>query len=132
MSQEALPFGHVQLLREDIAEVIIDEGVEMDLNMVKQYHQYLLDHLKAPFSVLVNKRNAYTYTFEAQQALSALSQSYASAVVVYSRLSHISTDYVISLPHSRHWNINLFSNRQEALQWLIHQQDQALSKNNNN
>ena len=58
-----LPFATIIKLREDIAEVIINEGVEMNLDMVNQYHEYLLLHFKAPFSLLINKVNSYTYNF---------------------------------------------------------------------
>ncbi|SFD70549.1 hypothetical protein SAMN02745724_05243 [Pseudoalteromonas denitrificans DSM 6059] len=36
-----------------IAEVIINENVEMTLVMVKQYHEFLLSNLVSPFSLLI-------------------------------------------------------------------------------
>ena len=64
-----LSFAKIIILRDDIAEVMINDGVEMDTGMVDQYHVFLLTHLQAPFSLLINKVNSYTYTFEAQEKL---------------------------------------------------------------
>jgi len=67
-----LPFAKIIILDENLAEVIINEGIEMDINMVEQYHEFLLSHLQPPFSLLINKVNSYTYEFYAQLGLSAL------------------------------------------------------------
>lgn len=69
MELHELSFAKIIILREDIAEVIVNEGVEMTVEMVDEYHNFLLSHLRAPFSLLVNKLNAYTYDFDAQEKL---------------------------------------------------------------
>ena len=56
MKSRRLSFCEIILLKDDLAEVIIDEGVLLDLKMVKQYHLFLLLNLKAPFSLLINKK----------------------------------------------------------------------------
>lgn len=120
-----LDFAEITLLREDIAEVIINEGVEMDMNMVEQYHDYLLSHLRAPFSLLVNKLNAYTYNFEAQQKLATLKEINAMAVVAYNRVTLISTETLSSYPREDKWNLKIFADRGDALTWLLSQQDKS-------
>jgi len=49
MEKYDLPFAKIIVLRNDIAEVIINDGIDMDLAMVNEYHKFLLSHLKAPF-----------------------------------------------------------------------------------
>lgn len=120
-----MDFAEITLLREDIAEVIINEGVEMDMNMVEQYHDYLLSHLRAPFSLLVNKLNAYTYNFEAQQKLATLKEINAMAVVAYNRVTLISTEILSSYPREEKWNLKIFADRGDALAWLLSQQDKS-------
>ena len=121
-----LPFAKISILRDDIAEVIINEGVQMDAGMVDQYHAFLLSHLQHPFSLLINKVNAYSYDFEAQKKLATLEEIRAMAVVAHSRVSRIATETLASFPRAVKWNLKIFSSRAEALSWLEAQQEQVL------
>ncbi len=122
MDLHELDFAKIILLREDIAEVLINDGVEMDADMVDQYHDFLLTHLRAPFSLLINKLNAYTYDFSAQKKLATLKEINAMAVVAYNRMTAISTQSLASVPRQVEWNMKIFSNRDEALNWLVAEQ----------
>lgn len=124
-----LPFGKIILLREDIAEVIIDEGVEMDMAMVEDYHSFLLSHLKAPFSLLVNKVNSYSYDGDAQENLATLKEINVMAVVSYKRITKIITEDLVSFPRDVEWNLKIFSNRDDALAWLVLEQDKSNKTN---
>ncbi|MCJ8318375.1 MAG: hypothetical protein MJK12_01995 [Colwellia sp.] len=91
----------------------------MTLAMVDQYHEFLLSHLVAPFSLLINKVNTYTYDFDAQVNLANLKEINAMAVVAYTRPTEIATEYLKStVPHKIDWNLKIYSNRDEALNWL--------------
>ena len=120
-----LPFAKIILLREDIAEVLINNGVEMDVKMVDQYHDFLLSHLRTPFSLLINKVNSYTYDFMAQKKLATLKEINVMAVVAYNRVTKISTEALVSVPRDVEWNLKIFSNRDEALAWLVSEQDES-------
>lgn len=120
-----LPFGKIIILRDDIAEVIINEGIEMNLQMVKKYHNFLLSHLRSPFSLLINKINSYTYDFEAQLHLATLNEIKAMAVVAYSKKTKIATNLLASKIHPDDWNLKIFSNRDQAHAWLWSQQNIA-------
>ncbi|MFD2725516.1 hypothetical protein [Hyunsoonleella rubra] len=63
MKEYKLSFGTIIVLKDNLAEVIINEGVVMNEVMVDIYHDFLLSYLKAPFSLLINKKNSYSYTF---------------------------------------------------------------------
>jgi len=128
MDLHELPFAKIIILREDIAEVMINEGVRMDAAMVETYHDFLLSHLRAPFSLLINKINSYTYDFQAQEKLATLKEIYAMAVVAYNRVTRITTETLASYPRDVKWNLKIFSNRDEALAWLISQQVEAHSE----
>ncbi len=125
MELHELSFGKIIILREDIAEVIINEGVEMNISMVKEYHQFLLTHLKSPFSLLVNKVNFYTYDFEAQVNIATLNEINAMAVVAYKRNTSISTESLVSMPRPVEWNLKIFPNRSDAFDWLLNEQNLA-------
>ena len=128
MDLHELTFAKIIILREDIAEVMINEGVNMDLDMVKEYHEFLLSHLRAPFSLLINKINSYTYDFEAQEELATLEEIRAMAVVAYNRVTRIATETLASFPRDVEWNLEIFSNRDDALKWLLVQQDETESE----
>ena len=58
MDLHELSFGKMIVLSDDLAEVIVDEGVEMDLQMVDEYHEWILEHLDSPCMLLINKKYA--------------------------------------------------------------------------
>jgi len=118
MTIHRLSFGEITILKPNLAEVIIDKDIEMDIEMVGEYHRFLLAHLEHPFNLLINKRNQYTYTFEAQQHIGTLSQINLMAVVAYNSITAMSTSCLIAIPRATPWNIQLFKEREPALDWL--------------
>ena len=127
MELHELPYAKIIVLQDDIAEVIIDDGVIMDEAMVEHYHGFLLSHLKAPFSLLINKINSYTYDFNAQMKLATLVEINAMAVIAYNRITKNTTELLASYPRSKEWNLKVFPNRDEALNWLILEQKKSSS-----
>ena len=119
MDLHELSFAKIILLHDDVAEVMINDGVEMNAEMVKQYHDFLISHLQPPFSLLINKINSYTYDFQAQLQLATIKEINAMAVVSYNRATKITTETLASYPRSETWNIQIFSDRNEALDWLL-------------
>ena len=123
MELHKLDFANIVILRPDIAEVVVHDGIEITQAMVDQYHDFLLRHLAAPFSLLINKLHSYTYDFSAQKSIANLEQIKAIAVVVYNEVSKISTDSLIKFPREKPWNIEIFSGREMALEWLLAEHD---------
>ncbi|GAA0854492.1 hypothetical protein [Aliiglaciecola litoralis] len=118
-----LDFAKIIILRDDIAEIVVDEGVEMTSAMVDQYHTCLIENLLSPFSVLINKINTYTYDFQAQLKIGTIENIHAMAVVTYSRHAELATDVMDkTMPRENKWNMQLFSERNVALEWLKEQQ----------
>jgi hypothetical protein len=117
-----LRFGKIILLTDKIAEVIINDGVEMNEAMVDEYHEFLIAHLQAPFSLLVNKINSYTYDFPAQIKLAAIEQINAMAIIAYKRITKCSTEALACVPRKIEWNMRIFPDRDTALQWLVSEQ----------
>lgn len=113
-----LSFGDIIILGPSLAEVIIHDEVVMDLDMVDEYHEFLLSYLKAPFSLLINKKNSYTYTFEAQKSIASLNEIKAMAVVTHKAVTKMSTNVLINLNKDKGWTIKVFQKRDEALKWL--------------
>ena len=83
MKQYQLSFGSINFPQDNIAEILINENVEMALPMVNDYHQFLQCHLRAPFALLINKVHPYGYPYEAQKAFEIIPEISAMAVVIH-------------------------------------------------
>lgn len=118
MKQHRLSFADINILGDNLAEVIVDEGVEMTIDMVEEYHQFLLTHLIPPFSLLVNKLHSYSYDAEAQQKLANLQEIDRMAVVSYRLSTTTVTEQLTELPWNGDWNLQIFTDRDTALAWL--------------
>lgn len=125
MDIHQLGFSTVNLISEDIAEVIVNQGVEMDQSMVDLFHDFLVSHMKAPFSILLNKINSYSYDFDAQNKLFTIDQINNIAVVCYNSSSVTTMKYITQLPKERDWNSQIFTDRESALNWLTVEQQVA-------
>lgn len=121
MKSHRLSFGEIIILKDNLAEVIINEGVLMDIKIVEDYHQFLLTHLKAPFSLLINKRYPYAYTFDAQKKIADLVEINLMAVVVEGFNAKKSTEFLIAINQPSNWNIQTFASREKALAWIENQ-----------
>ncbi len=128
MDLHELPFAKIIILEDNVAEVVVNDGVIMDVPMVDQYHEFLLTHLQSPFSLLINKVNSYTYDFDAQIKLATLKQINAMAVIAYNRITRLTTESLASYPREVKWNLKIFSNRDEALVWLLSNDVKATSE----
>lgn len=121
MTEYRLSYATIIRLSDHIAEVIVDEGVEMDLEEVEEYHKFLQDTFVAPFAILVNRKNSYTYSFAAQQKLATLPQFKAIALLVYNKSAEISSQALRDIKRDQPWNSQIFEDRDEALGWLNEQ-----------
>ncbi|NMH87867.1 hypothetical protein [Flavivirga algicola] len=118
METYKLSFGIINKIGKNIAEVIVNEGIEMDTVKVSEYHDFLLNNLEAPFLLLVNRKHCYTYTFEAQKIIARLEEIKSIAVVANTSGGVLSTKTLINVNGNANLNIELFREREEALVWL--------------
>jgi len=123
MNSYELPFAKINILQDDIAEVIVDKDIEFNVLMVDGLHRSLISKLKSPFSILVNRANQYTYDFEAQLKIGDIEQMHAVAVVTYSKTSTLVAKGMEKMPRSTTRIVQFFSVREDALKWLIHEQN---------
>ena len=113
-----LKMGRIIKYDNEIAEVIVDDGIVIDMDMVNEYHNWIEHNLSNPCMLLINKQNPYTYTFEAQKEIANLEQIKAMAVVVYNRVSELTTRDLASFPRDHQWNLQIFDSRHDAMIWL--------------
>ncbi len=113
-----LSFCIVSKLSNCCAEFIVNKGVEVNLDMVFEYHDWLLKNLQPPMYILLNKMFPCTYSFEAQVQLASLQEVRAMAVVAYDKASRSTTQIMQTVPREGDWLIEVFDDREAALSWL--------------
>lgn len=117
-----LSFASITLLSDSIAEIIVNKGVEISLEMVEEYHKFLVDNFKGDFGMLVNKVYHFDYAYEAKLTIASASNIKAIAVVYYNQAGNNTTDALLKLRPQESWNLKSFSGlelgRQEGLDWL--------------
>ena len=86
--------------------------------LVDEYHDFLRTHLVAPFSLLINKINNYSYDFIAQRKLAAIPEIDRMAVVAYTPATENVTRLLTKIPRDYDWRLEIFSDRDAALAWL--------------
>jgi len=118
MERHRLSFCNAIKLDDNLAEFIVDEGVEFNQARVDEYHAWIEANLQRPYLVLVHKLNAYHYDFTAQRKVGTLPGIKAVAFVVYSNISKMVTQVMLSMPRDADWAYSIFDNRDEALSWL--------------
>ncbi len=118
MKTYKLSFGTINIIDNKLAEVIVDEGIEIDNIMVGEYHDFLFSNLDPPFSLLINRKHSYAYTFEAQQKIAHLEEIKSIAVVVNTSGGLMSTKTLINVNGNAQLNIKIFRERESALLWL--------------
>jgi len=118
MKSYNLSFGVMRVLGKNRAEVIVNEGVDMGVLQVKEYLNFLSTHLEPPFSVIVNRKYSYTYTFEAQKLIVNNDKIKNLAVIVSSSGGLLASETLLSLNEKSKWNTKFFRTRADAILWL--------------
>lgn len=113
-----LSFGTINILRDNLAEIVVDEGVVMDEFLVDELHDFLQSSTKPPRLVLVNKKHSYSYTFKAQITIMRLTEIKAIAVTHNSSGALMSTETLMSVNQDLRSKVKMFRSREEALSWL--------------
>jgi hypothetical protein len=110
------------MLDENIAEIIVNKSVEISIEMVEEYDEFLSTHFSSDFGLLINKINEYNYSFEAKLSIASNENLKVMAVVNYSNESEELTQKIKNLRAIDDWNLKNFSGLdlgwQQAYDWL--------------
>jgi len=101
-----------------MAEVIFNEGVELNARHTEEVHDFLNSNFKAPVSVLNNMVNRHSYSFYAQTMLWAIPEIKRVGFVAYNMISERSVKVFFVAPREKVLDAKIFNNRAEAIQWL--------------
>ncbi|MBU2924171.1 hypothetical protein Q4530_04985 [Colwellia sp. 1_MG-2023] len=117
-----LSFCSINILNENIAEVIVNKSVEISIEMVEEYDEFLSTHFSSNFGLLINKINHYDYSFEAKLSIASHENLKVIAVINYSDESEALTQKMNDLRAVDRWNLKNFSGInlgwQDGFDWL--------------
>lgn len=122
MMEYKLSFAKINILTDNIAEVIVEQGIEISLEMAEEYNNFLTETFPASFALLINKVNEYTFAFEAQLTMASHANLAAIAVITYKDEDKDSVIKLAGLRKLDGWNLETFNGlnlgRQSGLDWL--------------
>ncbi len=122
MQKYRLSFAQINIINNQIAEIIVDDGVVVSLEMVEEHDDFLTSIFNGEFGILVNKINDYHYSPEAQLIMGSIENIVAVAVVNYTTQDKQSSKEIIDKRFMDQLNIKIFSGlelgRQQAITWL--------------
>ncbi len=115
----------VELLTNNIAQVTIEPGVEVTLEMLGEFDEYMSQIFNHDYALLVNKQHKYTYSFEAQLCMASQEKLRATAVVFYHDQDAKLPQQLTEMRQVDELNIRLFSGVNDgninAMNWLEEQ-----------
>ena len=118
MKSHKISFARIDRLSPILGEVFVDHGTEVDVKMVDEIHAAFRSILPSSFSVLINKSKAYSSHLDALEKFGLLAELDKIAVYAPNELARISADFSAAIPSSESLDIKVFSERDEALDWL--------------
>lgn len=117
-----LSFATLNLLSDCIVEVIIDEGVEVSLEMIEEFDEYLSQNITESFAMLINRIHSYHCTFEAKLTAVSHGRLCATAIVAYNKDDRKEVDDLMKIREVDELNLQIFSGLelgwQDAYDWL--------------
>lgn len=117
-----LSFGKINIINGNIAEVVINNNIEISLEMIEECEDFFSKHFSGNFGLLVNKINTYEYSFEAKLTIGLNDRLRAIAVVNYYDIGTKQTDKIIQLRKKDNLNLKIFSGLelgwQDGIEWL--------------
>jgi len=115
----------VELLTNNIAQITIEPDVEVTLEMLGEFDEYMSTIFNHDFALLINKQNNYSYSYETLLCIGSQENLKAAAVVYYNESDAKLPSSFSDMRQVDQLNIQLFSGidigTHKALNWLEHQ-----------
>ncbi|TYK67099.1 hypothetical protein [Colwellia echini] len=122
MIKHQLSFAKINILNDHIAEVIVNKGVDISLEMTEEYDDFLAKTFSSNFAVLVNKIHQYDLSFEAKLNVASHENLTAIAVITYDKESKEQVKNLATMREHDGWNLRIFDGLnlgwQDGLDWI--------------
>ena len=115
-----LSFCEIEQLSDDIFEVTINEGAEIDEKCAEDAQVFWHNLRKKPYNLLVNNNNSFSYSFLGAQKIGYHSLERKTAVLAGNNMSKVQIEIVLDLKEvaGNSENRKVFQDRAEAMKWL--------------
>ena len=113
-----LDFGKIKSIRDDIAEIVINENIELTGKQVDKLHEAMLIQYKGPFSVLLDMTNRYSLSFCALTKFGAIAEIKNIAITVNNKAAETAAGMFHYVPREDKPNLKIFQSKPDALLWL--------------
>jgi hypothetical protein len=105
-----------------IAVFEVDDGINIDADMVKEAEALASAVSEGPLAILSNRKNSYSLSFEAMYALATAPRVTAMAIVVHSDKTRLLVEAQNTLIGSiRQKPLKIFTDTESAISWLQQQ-----------
>ena len=118
MDVHQISFAKITVLRNDLAEIVVDNGVDINVKMVDEIHHCFLSIFSHTFSLLINKTNSYSTQLDALMQFGTLASINKIAIFAPNKMARMSADFSATIPSSKSLNIEVFIDRNDAILWL--------------
>ena len=116
-----IEFCTLKVIEYRILEIIVNEGINLDLEKVNVLHETFERELEEPYGILVNTINNFSYSLEAINHIANHPYVYCVARLNYSETAELTSSYVkktVKETMGNTFSIENFQNRLGALEWL--------------
>lgn len=115
-----LSFCEIEQFSDDIFEVTILEGATIDEKNAAEAERFWQELRNEPYSLLVNNRNHFSYSFLGAQKIGEHSLEKKTAILIDNPISESQMATVRGLKQmAGRWdNRRVFHDRKEAMKWL--------------
>ncbi|MBL4700359.1 MAG: hypothetical protein JKX85_03795 [Phycisphaeraceae bacterium] len=110
------------MLNPQIAEVAINQGIELTSEMLAELHAFLTNYLPKNGGLLINKINSYSYSFETQQKIFSVENVKHFAVFTHNRPTQLAAESLVQF-RQKSINLEFFKDFNKSLHWLCQQVD---------
>jgi len=118
MNEFRLSFCKLVIISDIITETIVDDKIEINNAMIREYHNWLAKQHDGDFGILINKVNHYSYSFDAQLEIGTIDRIKAIAVVVPDKSREIAAETILNSIIRKNIPHRIFYDRNEAINWL--------------
>jgi len=115
-----LSFCSVSEIEKDLFEMVIDDGITLDLTCAQEELEFWTALREDPFGVLLDCRTSFSYDYEGAARLGQSPLLRKMAILIYSEVQHTSNSLAMNINHAAMPDklSKLFVSRSEALGWL--------------
>jgi len=122
MDRIKLDTASFDFIEPQILRVRVNEGVDVDLSLAKQYCAAIDSITNSPTGLLVDKYYSYSLDADAQaEILSHLPNIVATAILCYRESTTIVAEFQKLFLETDAHHVNIFHVKNEAIRWLKEQ-----------